>query len=108
LDRPFSTLSPPTPRCVQEQASRGAFLTRCIIQGGGQVDQFEQVPLERYFPEYTGSSDINKAAKHTLWKFIQANRTRLSVYPQYAGFLLYIHPVLTLVGLTQATNATNL
>jgi hypothetical protein len=42
-----------------------------------------QVPLERYYPEYTGGSDINKAAKYILWRFMQANRARLSVYPQY-------------------------
>ncbi|KAK7445062.1 Guanine nucleotide-binding protein alpha-2 subunit [Stygiomarasmius scandens] len=40
-----------------------------------------QVPLDQYFPEYTGGNDINKAAKYILWKFMQANRARLSVYP---------------------------
>ncbi|THU76382.1 hypothetical protein K435DRAFT_704950, partial [Dendrothele bispora CBS 962.96] len=36
-------------------------------------------PLERYFAEYTyGGNDINKAAKYILWKFMQANRARLS------------------------------
>src|SRR6266542_2099513 len=43
---------------------------------------FPKVPLERYFSEYTGGPDINKAAKYILWKFMQANRARLSVYPQ--------------------------
>ena len=52
-----------------------------------------QVPLERYFPEYTGGSDINKAAKYILWKFMQANRARLSVYPQYV-FLSSFVPLL--------------
>ena len=42
-----------------------------------------QVPLEKYFPEYTAGPDINKAAKYILWRFMQANRARLSVYPQY-------------------------
>lgn len=42
-----------------------------------------QVPLERYFPEYSGGADINKAAKYILWRFMQTNRARLSVYPQY-------------------------
>lgn len=42
-----------------------------------------QVPLARFFEEYTGGSDVNKAAKYILWKFMQANRARLSVYPQY-------------------------
>lgn len=46
------------------------------------ADVVMQVPLERYFPEYTGGNDINKAAKYILWKFMQANRARLSVYPQ--------------------------
>ncbi|KAG8917922.1 Guanine nucleotide-binding protein alpha-2 subunit [Tulasnella sp. 417] len=41
-----------------------------------------KVPLERYFPEYTHGSDINKAAKYILWKFMQANRARLAIYPQ--------------------------
>ncbi|KAF8425004.1 heterotrimeric G protein alpha subunit [Boletus edulis BED1] len=56
------------------------FLTRC------------QVPLERYFPEYSGGADINKAAKYILWRFMQTNRARLSVYPH----------------LTQATDTTNI
>jgi guanine nucleotide-binding protein G(i) subunit alpha len=41
-----------------------------------------QVPLEKFFPEYTGGEDINKGAKYILWRFMQANRARLSVYPQ--------------------------
>jgi guanine nucleotide-binding protein G(i) subunit alpha len=46
------------------------------------IDRCIQVPLEKYFPEYTGGDDINKAAKYILWRFMQANRARLSVYPQ--------------------------
>jgi guanine nucleotide-binding protein G(i) subunit alpha len=51
----------------------------------GQADHhhLEQVPLERYFPEYTGGSDINQAAKYILRRFIRANRARLPVYGQY-------------------------
>ena len=41
-----------------------------------------QVPLNRYFPEYTGGADVNKAVKHVLWRFMQGNNARLSVYPQ--------------------------
>ena len=41
-----------------------------------------KVALEKYFPEYTAGPDINKAAKYILWRFMQANRARLSVYPQ--------------------------
>ena len=39
-------------------------------------------PLSRYFPEYSGGPDVHKAAKYILWRFMQANRARLSVYPQ--------------------------
>ena len=41
-----------------------------------------KAPLERYFPEYTGGPDVDKAAKCILWRFIKANRANLSVYPQ--------------------------
>lgn len=41
-----------------------------------------QIALEKYFPEYTAGPDVNKAAKYILWRFMQANRARLSVYPQ--------------------------
>ncbi len=43
---------------------------------------FRQAPLENYFPEYTGGADVNKGAKYILWRFMQANRARLNVYPQ--------------------------
>jgi hypothetical protein len=54
-----------------------------------------QVPLEKEFPEYTGGADINKAAKYILWRFMQANRARLSVYPQYVSSLLTWEAALT-------------
>jgi guanine nucleotide-binding protein subunit alpha len=41
-----------------------------------------QVPLERYFPEYVGGNDVQSAVRFVLWRFMQANRARLSVYPQ--------------------------
>jgi guanine nucleotide-binding protein subunit alpha len=64
---------------------------------GGEADDYrlQQVPLERHFPEYTGGSDINKAAKYILWKFMQANRARLSVYPQYVAPLIVLPRSLT-------------
>ena len=62
------------------------FLRTSIILFLNKIDVFKsklpKVPLERYFPEYTGGPDINKAAKYILWRFMQANRARLSVYPQ--------------------------
>jgi guanine nucleotide-binding protein subunit alpha len=41
-----------------------------------------QIPLGRYFPEYVGGNDLQKATKYILWKFMQENRPRLTVYPQ--------------------------
>ncbi|KIK53435.1 hypothetical protein GYMLUDRAFT_265031 [Collybiopsis luxurians FD-317 M1] len=61
------------------------FLNTTIILFLNEIDEFKKklarVPLERYFPEYTGGNDINKATKYILWKFMQFNRARLSVYP---------------------------
>ncbi|KAK7038332.1 heterotrimeric G-protein alpha subunit [Favolaschia claudopus] len=62
------------------------FLRTSIILFLNKIDVFKaklaKIPLERYFPEYTGGPDINKAAKYVLWRFMQENRARLSVYPQ--------------------------
>ena len=46
---------------------------------------FFQVSLDKFFPEYTGGTDVNKGAKYILWRFMQANRARLNVYPQYVN-----------------------
>jgi len=72
------------------------FLRTSIILFLNKIDVFKsklpKVPLERYFPEYTGGTDINKAAKYILWRFMQSNRAKLSVYPH----------------LTQATDTGNI
>jgi guanine nucleotide-binding protein subunit alpha len=72
------------------------FLRTSIILFLNKTDVFKaklpKVPLERYFPEYSGGPDINKAAKYILWRFMQTNRARLSVYPH----------------LTQATDTSNI
>ncbi|KZP09516.1 G-protein alpha subunit [Athelia psychrophila] len=72
------------------------FLRTSIILFLNKIDVFKaklpKVPLEKYFPEYTAGPDINKAAKYILWRFMQANRARLSVYPH----------------LTQATDTSNI
>ncbi|KAJ7083887.1 heterotrimeric G-protein alpha subunit, GPA3-like protein [Mycena epipterygia] len=61
------------------------FRHTCIILFLNKVDVFQRklpkIPLERYFPEYTGGNDLQKAAKFILWTFMQANHARLSVYP---------------------------
>ncbi|KAG9317945.1 guanine nucleotide binding protein, alpha subunit [Chiua virens] len=50
-----------------------------------QIDVFKaklpKVPLEYYFPDYSGGANINKAAKYILWRFMRTNRACLSVYP---------------------------
>ncbi|KAG8993957.1 Guanine nucleotide-binding protein alpha-2 subunit [Tulasnella sp. JGI-2019a] len=60
------------------------FSRTSIILLLNKIDLFKaklpKAPLERYFLGYTGGPDINKATKYILWKFAQANRSRLSVY----------------------------
>ncbi|AMD22465.1 HHL305Wp [Eremothecium sinecaudum] len=56
------------------------------------AEKLQSVPLERHFPDYTGGSDINKAAKYILWRFVQLNRANLNIYPH----------------VTQATDTSNI
>ncbi|CAG8536015.1 14357_t:CDS:2 [Acaulospora colombiana] len=62
------------------------FLRTSIILFLNKIDLFRQklprVPLENFFPEYSGGPDINKATKYILWRFTQTNRARLNIYPQ--------------------------
>jgi guanine nucleotide-binding protein subunit alpha len=70
-----------------------------------------QVPLDRFFPEYTGGADVNKGAKYILWRFMQANRARLNVYPQFViSSTRFSAWSLTAVGcsITQATDTSNI
>jgi len=60
---------------------RTSIILLLSIDGFG--NKLQQVPLERYFPDYTGGTDLNKAAKYFLWRFMQGNRTRLSIYPHF-------------------------
>ncbi|KAF7373064.1 Heterotrimeric G-protein alpha subunit [Mycena sanguinolenta] len=61
------------------------FLSTSITLFLTEVDAFKakirKIPLSFYFPEYTGGPDIQKAAKYILWRFMQENRARLTVYP---------------------------
>ncbi|KIO15522.1 hypothetical protein M407DRAFT_34892 [Tulasnella calospora MUT 4182] len=61
------------------------FLRTSVILFLTKVDVFKRklprVPLEQVFPDYTSGADINKAPKYILWRFMQANRARLSIYP---------------------------
>ncbi|KAG9291788.1 hypothetical protein G9A89_012073 [Geosiphon pyriformis] len=71
------------------------FLRTSIILFLNKIDLFKakipEIPLEGFFPEYSGGSDIGKAAKYILWRFTQTNRARLNIYPH----------------LTQATDTSN-
>ena len=70
------------------------FLRTSIILFLNKIDLFKvklpKVALEKYFPEYTGGADVNKAAKYILWRFTQLNRARLSIYPQYVPLLILV------------------
>lgn len=61
------------------------FARTSIILFLNKIDVFKaklpKVPLERYFADYAGGPDVNKAAKYILWRFMQVNRARLSIYP---------------------------
>ncbi|SCU94204.1 LANO_0E06040g1_1 [Lachancea nothofagi CBS 11611] len=56
------------------------------------AEKVQHVPLEKYFSDYTGGQDINKAAKYILWRFVQLNRAHLNIYPH----------------VTQATDTSNI
>lgn len=72
------------------------FIRTSIILFLNKTDVFRaklpKIPLEKYFPDYTGGNDINKAAKYILWRFFQTNRAKLNIYPH----------------LTQATDTSNI
>lgn len=62
------------------------FLSTSIILFLNKIDIFQQKlprsPLEQIYPEYQGGSDISKATKYILWKFVNMNRAKLALYPQ--------------------------
>ncbi|KAI8966921.1 heterotrimeric G-protein alpha subunit, GPA3-like protein [Mycotypha africana] len=72
------------------------FSRTTIILFLNKIDVFrkkiKKSPLERYFPDYGGGDDLNKAAKYILWRFNQTNRAKLCIYPH----------------LTQATDTSNI
>ncbi|KAG6839941.1 hypothetical protein C0991_010173 [Blastosporella zonata] len=61
------------------------FLGTSFVLFLNKIDVFKEklpkVPLEAYYPEYTGGADVKKATKYVLWRFLRANRARLMVYP---------------------------
>jgi guanine nucleotide-binding protein G(i) subunit alpha len=61
------------------------FMRTQIILLLDKVDLFRlkltRSPLEKYFPDYSGGNDVNRAAKYILWRFNQVNRAHLNLYP---------------------------
>ncbi|KAI9798508.1 MAG: Guanine nucleotide-binding protein alpha-2 subunit [Piccolia ochrophora] len=72
------------------------FMRTSIILFLNKVDLFKQKlarsPLNKYFNDYSGGADVNRAAKYLLWRFNQVNRAHLNLYPH----------------LTQATDTSNI
>ncbi|QSS74757.1 small G-protein GPA3 [Histoplasma capsulatum G186AR] len=72
------------------------FMRTSIILFLNKVDLFRlklgRSPLNKYFPDYSGGNDVNRAAKYLLWRFNQVNRAHLNLYPH----------------LTQATDTSNI
>lgn len=68
------------------------FMRTSIILFLNKVDLFRaklaKSPLGNYFPDYSGGSDVNRAAKYLLWRFNQVNRAHLNLYPQYVNAYL--------------------
>ena len=70
------------------------------------------MPLVDHFPDYQGGSDITKATKYILSKFMQANRSHSTIYAQYVWSFFhpspFVHLFLFLLSLTIATDMTNM
>ncbi|KAG0175389.1 Guanine nucleotide-binding protein alpha-2 subunit [Apophysomyces sp. BC1034] len=62
------------------------FLRTSIVLFLNKVDLFREkivrVPLQRYFPEYSGGPEAGHAIKYILWRFRQTNRLNLQIFPQ--------------------------
>ncbi|CAO3616089.1 unnamed protein product [Cunninghamella blakesleeana] len=72
------------------------FLRTSVILLLNKIDLFKKkipkIPFEKYFPDYGGGDSVEKAAKYILWRFSQANRAKLKIFPH----------------LTQATDTQNI
>lgn len=45
------------------------------------AEKIKRIPLANYFPEYAGKDDFGKACKFMIWRFQQANKPNLPLYP---------------------------
>ncbi|EZF23198.1 hypothetical protein H100_04097 [Trichophyton rubrum MR850] len=90
------------------------FMRTSIVLFLNKVDLFRQKlgrsPLNKYFPDYSGGNDVNRAAKYLLWRFNQVNRAHLNLYPQCVrSFVFLLFKAYTnVLSLTQATDTSNI
>ncbi|KAJ7876899.1 G-protein alpha-subunit, partial [Mycena olivaceomarginata] len=72
------------------------FLCTSVILCLNKIDvskrELPKVPLGRYFPEYEGGNNVQKAVKYMFRRCMLMNHTRLMIYPH----------------VTQATNTSNI
>lgn len=45
------------------------------------IEKLPHSPMEKYFPDYVGGANVNKAVKYILWRFKQLNRANLNLVP---------------------------
>jgi guanine nucleotide-binding protein G(i) subunit alpha len=45
------------------------------------IEKLPNSPMEKYFPDYVGGPNVNKAVKYILWRFKQLNRANLNLVP---------------------------
>jgi len=66
------------------------FMRTSIILFLNKVDLFKaklaRSPLGKYFPDYSGGNDVNRAAKYLLWRFNQVNRAHLNTSNWYIKY----------------------
>ena len=48
------------------------------------IEKLPNSPMEKYFPDYVGGANVNKAVKYILWRFKQLNRANLNLVPYVA------------------------
>lgn len=56
------------------------------------AEKLKYSPLENFFPDYKGGSNISNGVKYILWRFNKLNRSGLNIYPH----------------VTQATDTSNI
>ncbi|KAH3668732.1 hypothetical protein OGAPHI_002487 [Ogataea philodendri] len=60
---------------------RRTSIVLCLNKIDVFIDKLPRSPLEKYFPDYVGGNDVNKAVKYILWRFRQLNRSNVNIMP---------------------------